>query len=165
MLLKEYSSTKSSFHTNVLQIVFKIDFALPLLFPRDFPRDSTFLPFLPISIPPNLHHYLSLRTSRVPSFLHFQAQYAPAPSLPLHAGRLHVARGLTSHLILGFGFGKVSFFQNHILYHRMHQPPQTPRVSTAGWSPHILHTKPTVSIHQPPQTVRLAMDRLYPHTG
>ena len=60
MLLKEYSSTKSSFHTNVLQIMFKIDFALPLLFPRDFARDSTFLPFLPISIPPNLDHYNGL---------------------------------------------------------------------------------------------------------
>ena len=116
--------------------------------PTDFPRHSTFLPFLPISIPPNLHHYLSLPTSRVPSFT--SNHNSLPPSLPLHACRLHVARGLTSHLILGFGVGKVAFFQNHILYtKRMHQPPQTLPGSTAGCSPHILHTKPTVSIHQP----------------
>ena len=112
MLLKEYFSTKSSFHTNVLhtQIKLKIGFALLLLFPRGFPRDSTFLPFLAIPIPPNLDDYLSLRTSEShpSSFLHFQAQYAPAPSLPLHGCRLHVARGLSSHLILGFGLGYVS---------------------------------------------------------
>ena len=78
-----------------------------------------------------IHTYIQFTplplTSYLPSsFLHLQPQFPPSLSMP--ACRLHVARGLTSHLILGFGVGKVSSFQ----------PPQPLTVSTAGCSPQNL---------------------------
>ena len=111
MLLEEYSSTKSSFHTNVLQIVSQISIAnrLPktlnlFTFSTDF-HPSQFTP-LPL-------------TSYLPSsFLHFQPQFPPSlpPSPCLSPSRRQRAY-LSPHI--GVRGRESSFLSKpHIIYQK-----------------------------------------------